>query len=181
MRKLAAILATIALTLGLFGAAISATFSDQAIAQQQINIGSFGIRLVSDTPGAQVSPDGKTLTCPILVPANSAPAWDFVGCHVQITSVGTFAPTAVKLYAQATTAGSVDLAHFMVQFNEGAGSWSPNMFGETPMLDTLTTKTLVSTTTVVPADVYTYLGWLNLDNDDLNSIVLMTYTIEANG
>jgi hypothetical protein len=49
------------------------------------------------------------------------------------------------------------------------------------MLSSFTAKTLVSTTTVVPADFYTNLGWLELNNSDLNSVVLVTYSIEAVG
>jgi len=181
MRKIAATLVALGLTLGLLGAGVSATFTDSASANQQINVGSFAIGLQSDTPGASVSPDGKTLTCPILVPANSTAKFDPVGCHVMIANNGMLTPASVKLYAQVTVSGTPDLSRFMAQFNEGAGSWSPNMFGDTPMLSSLTAKTLISTTTVVPADFYTYLGWLELNNSDLNSVVLVTYSIEAAG
>jgi len=181
MRKIAATLVALGLTLGLFGAGVSATFTDSASASQQINVGSFAIALHSDTPGATVSADGKTLTCPVLVPTNSTAKFDAVGCHVMIANSGTLTPASVKLYAQVTVSGTPDLAHFMAQFNEGAGSWTPNMFGDTPMLSRLTAKTLISTTTVVPADFYAYLGWLELNNSDLNSVVLVTYSIEAVG
>ncbi len=181
MRKVATLLVALGLTIGLIGAGVSAQFTDSASATQQINLGDFGIVLDSSTPGATVSDAGKTLTCPLLMPTSSAPAWGTVGCHVIIKNDGTFVPTSVKLYAQVTVYGTANPAHFMAQFNEGAGSWSPNMYGDTPMLNTFTSRTLVSTTTVVPADMETNLGWLELDNGDLNSVVVITYSIEAAG
>jgi predicted ribosomally synthesized peptide with SipW-like signal peptide len=179
LRKFAGIMVVAGLSFGLIGAGVSATFTDNATATQQISIGSFGIRLASDSPGAVASTDGSSLTCQLLTVTSSAPLWPAANCHIQILNDGTIAPSSVKVYAHATVTGSVDLSHFMVQFNEGAGTWSPNMYGDTPMLSAFVTKTLVSTTSTVPADMDTNLGWQNLDNDDLNSTILVTYSIEA--
>jgi hypothetical protein len=177
IRKIATWLAAAGLALMLVGAGLAATFTDHAGASQTITVGTMDVSLNSDTPGAVVSDGGNTLTCPAILVTDSEPAWDIVGCHIQITSSGSISPDRVDLSVGVWTNGA-DLSKFMAQFNEGAGSWAPHLYGDTPMLSTLT-GSVISSTSVVPADVYTYLGWLELGNGEMGKTVVVTYSIDA--
>lgn len=177
-RRWVALAAIAALALGLIGAGVAAQFSDTASATHRIDVGVLDIGLASDTPGAVVSSDGQSLTCPAIFIDDSAADWDFTGCHIQIASAGSIVPDGVELRASVWTNGA-DLSKFAVQFNEGAGSWSPNMYGDTPMLSSID-GSVVSTTTVLPADLYVYLGWpVELTNTEMGKTIVVTYTLEA--
>ncbi len=179
MRKRLTLLLALCLTAvmayGVIGSSALFTFHGQV--QQAISVGTLGLTISSDTAGA--SGDGQTVTCPAITVAHSAAAWDMTGCHIRIAAApNTIAPDKVQLKISVWTNGA-DLSKFMVQFNEGAGSWSPPMYGDTPMLDALPDGTVVSTTTVVPADLYTYLGWHELSNGDMGKTVVVTYSLDA--
>ncbi len=62
LRRLAAVVAALALTVGLIGAGVGASYSDSASAQQNVSIGTFGIEISSTVPGAVVSPDKHSVT-----------------------------------------------------------------------------------------------------------------------
>lgn len=62
LRKAAAFLAAFALTVGLIGAGVGASYSDSATAQQNVSVGTFGIEVASTVPGAVVSPDKHSVT-----------------------------------------------------------------------------------------------------------------------
>jgi hypothetical protein len=65
MRKIAATLVALGLTLGLLGAGISATFTDSASATMSVHVGTFSMSISAVAPAggsAVVSPDGKSVT-----------------------------------------------------------------------------------------------------------------------
>jgi predicted ribosomally synthesized peptide with SipW-like signal peptide len=177
-RKWAAAVAVSALALGLIGAGVAATFTDSATATHRIDVGVLDVTLASDTPGAQVSADGQTLTCPSILVSDSEAGWDFVGCHIQIVSAGTIQPDRVDLSASVWTNGA-DLSKFALQLNEGAGGWTPPLFGDTPMLSTID-GSVISSAMSLPADVYAFLGWpVELGNSEMGKSIVVTYAIEA--
>jgi predicted ribosomally synthesized peptide with SipW-like signal peptide len=179
-RKWAKAIAVTALALGLIGAGVAAQFSDSASATHRIDVGVLDVSLASDTPGAVVTDGGQTLTCPAILIDDSAADWFHPqgACHIQIVKAAdSIDPDRVDLKVAVWTNGA-DLTKFMAQFNEGAGLWSPNMYGYTPMLNTLDGSVLTSTS-VLPADMYTNLGWLELGNTEMGKTVIVTYTIEA--
>ena len=72
MRKIAAMLVALGLTLGLLGAGIGATFTDSNTATANISVGTFALNIsaVAPTGGtAVVAADNKsvTITCPLIV------------------------------------------------------------------------------------------------------------------
>lgn len=182
LRKIAGLLVAFGLVVGLIGGA-GATFLDTATASQQINVGTFGISLDSSTPGALVSADGKTLTCPAVPVLNSAgPTLDggpWVKCNLQIKSTGTIKPAQVSLkMAAAATVGTPTLAHFGIEFT-GPGATAGFFFLKT------SSQTLANTFTL-PASYDANVDWGQfvgngdgLDNGDLGATIVVTYSVEA--
>jgi predicted ribosomally synthesized peptide with SipW-like signal peptide len=63
LRKAAALLGTLAVAVSLIGAGVSATFTDQVTAQEDINVGTFECRITEPvTPGAIIAGDAKSVT-----------------------------------------------------------------------------------------------------------------------
>jgi Camelysin metallo-endopeptidase len=61
-RKLAGLIASIAVGIGLLGGGVYATFSDAGTATENLKVGTFGITVTSSTPGAVVVNSGTTHT-----------------------------------------------------------------------------------------------------------------------
>lgn len=175
-RKLAALFAVAALAVTLVGAGVSATFTDQAVATQDINVGNMSLMLASSTPGAAVSPDGKTLTCPAVWVTKSH---GDVSCNVYIYTVGNIVPDHVALKLGVTTNGAA-LSKFWVApfFNATPGAWDMGYDGSTWTLDTSNGQT-IGVASSFPTDVTNWISWLNLTNSDYNKWVTVTYTLDA--
>jgi hypothetical protein len=112
-RRFAAILAVLALTVGLVGAGISASYSDSATAIQNIAVGTFGCDIDTDVEGAVVINDNDvssvTFTAPeIQSSAASSIAFPFtvnsfgsIPLTVQVTMTTPVAPFTSTLVAPA--------------------------------------------------------------------------------
>jgi predicted ribosomally synthesized peptide with SipW-like signal peptide len=161
----------------LAGAGVTALFTDRATASQVITVGELRVQVSSDTPGATV--DGRNLVCPPITITSSAPAWDTVGCHVQIASVGEIEPGQMTLTVSATTDGA-DLSRFLFMNNWGGGDWDPpeNGQGSTPSLDSVS-GTVLGTTTALEADTWIFVGWTELQPTDMGRTVTVTLTVDA--
>lgn len=109
LRRLAAVFAALALTVGLIGAGVGASYSDSASAQQNVSIGTFGIEVSSTVPGAVVSPDKHSVTfaAPMIVSsAASSVQFPFtvkstgsVPVNVKISQTAPLAPFTSLLVA----------------------------------------------------------------------------------
>lgn len=178
-RKLAALFAVAALAVTLVGAGVSATFTDQATGHQDILVGAMNVTLGSTTPGASVSSDGTTLTCPVLHVQKSSEMSPSFACDVTIFNSGSIPPSSVVLKASVTTSGA-DLSRFYLYAEPGTGTWDgPFAWGWATQLNSLGTGTLLGSTTALPASATTMLYWSDLTNNDFNQWVTVTYTIEA--
>ena len=60
LRKVAGLLGAFGLTIGLIGGGVSAAFTDQVAAVQNINVGTFSCQITDATAGT-IAPDGKSL------------------------------------------------------------------------------------------------------------------------
>jgi predicted ribosomally synthesized peptide with SipW-like signal peptide len=177
IRKWAAALAVTALALGLIGAGVAATFTDDATASQTATVGVMDIQLDSSTAGATLSTDGDTLTCPA-IHITTASGMDLVGCNVQIKSMGDIQPAQVTVKVQATITNG-DLGKFGIAPTGLQGGqlfyWLSNsqqtighVFGNQ-----------------LPANVNVPLSWGEyagpeaLDNDEMGASVVVTYSIES--
>lgn len=176
-RKWAASLAVTALALGLIGAGVAATFTDAATATQQIGVGYMSIELRSSTPGATLSADGKSLTCPtvtVVKSMSSTPGSGQLGCNIQIISTGAITPGRVNL--SATTVGNIDLSKFWIDHSPWAPNWntggSGGLFG-------LPLNGGIDFATSFPAQADEFVSWANLTQVDMGTSATVTYTIEA--
>jgi len=98
LRKIAALLVALGLTLGLLGAGISASFSDTATANQAVSVGSFGCAISSTVAGATVSNANHTVTFPPLALTSSVAGTSAMPFTVK--STGTI---PVKVHVTQTT------------------------------------------------------------------------------
>lgn len=177
-RKFVALFGTAALAVTMVGAGISAQFTDQASARQDINVGSLSIVLDSSTPGSTGSSDGKSLTCPTQwVHASTENA---TPCVIIIRSNGTIPPSNVTLKASVESSSGL-LENFYVGVQPLTGTWGGPLAGFywAQSLALVTPGTVVGTTTDVPSSVEAQLYWNGLTNANFGQWVRVTYTVEA--
>jgi hypothetical protein len=188
LRKVAGLLVAFGLTVGLIGAGVGATFTASATGNQTINVGTFKITLDSSTPGATVSPDGLTLTCPNIPVLNSAgPGYDgtpIVPCNIQIKSTGTIKPAGVTLTMVAgVAAGSPNLSHFGINVTGPGTTGGFFYLKSTPqtIANAIPLSFPLSYNTQVDwgQDVMFGPGDNGLDNGDLGASIVVTYTVTA--
>jgi predicted ribosomally synthesized peptide with SipW-like signal peptide len=182
IRKWALAIALGAIGLSAIGAGVAATFTDQATASQTITVGALDIQLSSTTPGATVSPDGDTLTCPPLA-INTASGLDPIGCTITVTSVGTITPAQVNVTMTAATDGAA-LSRFGITptgFPTGVGHTEPGFFtlSTSPQQIGHFFMTELPGTFSVPVSWGEYAGPAALDNGDMGKTVVVTYTVDA--
>ena len=73
LRKTVGLLAAFALAVGMIGAGVSAQFTDQVKAQENIDVGTFSCKIVNPSMG-NVTPDGKSLVYTAPKIESSAPS-----------------------------------------------------------------------------------------------------------
>jgi hypothetical protein len=73
LRNVAGLLAGFGLVAGLIGSGVGAVFTDQVTAQENINVGTFACQIVAATPGADIAPDGKSVSYTAPTIMSSAP------------------------------------------------------------------------------------------------------------
>jgi predicted ribosomally synthesized peptide with SipW-like signal peptide len=154
-RKLAERLAILGLALSLIGAGLFASFSDRGTAQQDADVGTFGIELSSQTSGAVVSADKKSIT--YTTPTIMASAPNESPLAFTVKSTGSI-PALIRL----TQSGSALDAPFSSTLGTG-----PN-----PVEDF----------TLHQGDTRAFnagIAWSELQNPDLGKAVSLTYTIDA--
>jgi hypothetical protein len=111
MRKIVTTLVALGLTLGLFGAGISATFTDSATADMSVTVGTFNIDLSTSTPGAVVNGGNISFTVPTL--QSSAPG--SVPFAFTVTSTGSI-PALIHVTATTPTAPFTDMLGTVADF-----------------------------------------------------------------
>ena len=75
LRKIAGLLAAVGLAVGLIGSGVGAVFVDQVTATQNIDVGTFGCKIVSATTARRrrIAGDGKSVTYTSPTITSSAP------------------------------------------------------------------------------------------------------------
>jgi hypothetical protein len=180
LRKFAGLLAVGAMGVGLLGAGLSATFTDQATARQDVSVGVMDIQLEGVTAGS--SWDGQTLVCPPVFVDNASGAGNsgapIVGCSFRIVSAGGIPPSQVNIKMTATTNGA-HLDRFGI---------TPTGLHTNALFFNLSTNTQtighvfgneLPATISVPVDWGLNASGSELDNDDMGKWVQVSYSIEA--
>ena len=156
MRKLMAMMAAFGLVLGLFGAGISATFTDSASATMTVQVGTFNINLSSAQGTVDCLPGtpGQTgVTCTVVyspaeIQSSAAGSLPFV---FTVTSTGTI-PALIHVTATSPDAPFVDMLGAVSDFTLNQGENHVFSAG---------------------------LSWPELFNGDLGDTTSITYTIAA--
>jgi hypothetical protein len=132
IRKVVALLAGFALVVGLIGYGVSATFTDQVKAKENINVGTFQCKIIAATPsGAALSVDGKSLTytAPTIMSsaAGSAPLSFTVENTGTITDVLTVSTSTLSDPFSIINApfGTVTLTNGGTQLYSTGIAWGP--------------------------------------------------------
>ena len=90
MRKIAATLVALGLTLGLLGAGVSATFTDNATANMSVHVGTYGFSIAASTPtGGTVVVNNTTKTVTITCADIVSSAAGSCVSAITMTSTGT--------------------------------------------------------------------------------------------
>jgi hypothetical protein len=180
-RKFAGLLAVGVLGVGLLGAGLSATFTDQATARQDVQVGIMDIQLEGVTPGS--SWDGQTLVCPPVLVDNAYGAGmsgaPIVGCSFKVVAAGNIPPSQVNISMVASTNGA-HLDRFGVTpsgFHVVGGPFFWLSTGPQPLGHIFGNE--LPATVNVPVDWGENAGALSLDNDDMGKWVVVSYTIDA--
>jgi hypothetical protein len=184
-RKWAGSIAVAALMLAAMGMGVSAMFTDQGVATQEVGVGTFEFALDSSTPGASVS--GDTLTCPTFTitsaydPEESGAAQPT--CNIQVEQVGTIDTAKVSVYMQVS--GDADLSKFRV--TPSGSSWyvmppghaaSYGLAGYTGAPDVGGTAGMIGQWAgAMPASIDMPIAWSELDNGDLGDSFTVSYTL----
>jgi len=152
LRKVAALVAALALTVGLFGAGISASFSDSVTADENINVGTFGCILSNDnhTPGAVVATDRQSITY-------TAP------------TINSSAPGSAPFYFDVWNNGTID--QVLMVTNTAVGS--PFSVINAPFAAMPIAANAL-------AAVHTGVQWGELTNDNLGASGAVTWTVACN-
>jgi hypothetical protein len=116
MRKTAALLVALGLTLGLLGAGISATFTDSATGAMTVSVGTFNIDLSTSTPGAVVSGGNISFTIPTLQ-SSAAGTAPFA---FTVTSTGSI-PALIHVTATTPAAPFTDMLGSVADFTLAQG------------------------------------------------------------
>jgi hypothetical protein len=148
-RKIAGLAAVAALVLTLAGVGLNAAFVDSGSATETIEVGSFGIDVSSDAPGAIVVGNTVTYQAPMIM--SSAP--DSAPFAFTVTSTGNI-PVAVTVSV--------------------AGPAMP-----APFTDLLVNPGQVVLDEGDAYVFNGGIGWTELDNLNLGQLVSITYTIDA--
>jgi hypothetical protein len=111
MRKIVTTLVALGLTLGLFGAGISATFTDNATADMSVSVGTFNIDLSTSTPGAVVT--GGNIS--FIVPTLQSSAAGSVPFAFTVTSTGSI-PALIHVTATTPAAPFTDMLGTVADF-----------------------------------------------------------------
>jgi predicted ribosomally synthesized peptide with SipW-like signal peptide len=154
LRKVAGLLIAFGLMVGLIGSGVGASFTDQASAVANIQVGTFAIQITSSTPGAVV--DGTvggytktvTLTCPTIQSSAAG------SCPLQftITNEGSMPANITVAVSTAPAAPFTDILGPVTPFVLAAGGHQDFAAG---------------------------LQWPALDNSALGMATSITYTITA--
>jgi hypothetical protein len=153
MRRFTASLATFALVLGLFGAGISATFSDSATAQMTVHVGTFNIDMTSAQGVVACSPGPAPAVCTVTYDAGTilSSAAGSKPFAFTVTSTGSI-PALIQVAASSPAAPFADLLAPTADFTLNQGESHVFNAG---------------------------LSWSELSNAQLGMDVSITYTITA--
>jgi hypothetical protein len=175
----------VALTVGMVGAGLAATFTDSGVATERIDIGIMSIRLASDN--GTVNAEGTQVTCPAVF-VDNAYGNGFTGtevppCNVRVVSDGSITPSQVDVVMQAETDGA-HLERFGVAptgFPTGPGHTEAGFFWLSASEQTIGHFF----GNELPGSLSLRLDWgegagaVSLDNDDMGRWIVVTYEIEA--
>lgn len=187
MRKRIALLLGISLTFvmayGVLGS--GATFTATAAASQTLTVGQMTLKLSSSTPGAGF--DGNTLVCPtfVVLTASGPGTTGGVGpqCNLKVESIGQITPAQVNVLMTAATNGSHLSRYglFPTGFPTGPGHTEGAFF----TLATTQQQIGHFFASELPGTMDLPLDWgesvnnLALDNADMGTTVVVSYSIEA--
>jgi hypothetical protein len=185
MRKRLAILLALSLTaimtLGVIGS--SAAFSYQSnFGSQQFTVGAMTLKITALTPSAVTHADGTVTCAPVLITTDHGKDST---CKFLLQSVGEIAPASVKINVSESglTAQQITDKHFWVYPNNGAAvavTGTPQQLypDNDPIVPipaagvTIDPETSWGGPVGAPAQYY-------LGNDDMGTVVTMTYQIVA--
>lgn len=187
MRKRISILLGIGLTFVLAYGVIGsgATFTATASASQTLTVGQLTLRISSTTPGSTFV--GDTLVCPAftVVTASGPGTTGGVGpaCNIKIESIGNIAPSQVNVIMTAATDGTHLNRYgvFPTGFPTTAGHTEGAFFalGTTAQQIGHFFATELPGTINLPLDWGESVGPLALDNADMGTTVVVSYSIQA--
>jgi predicted ribosomally synthesized peptide with SipW-like signal peptide len=98
-RRIASITAAVGVVLAMIGAGVYASWSEGATASQNLEVGTFGMKIVAATDGAVIAPDGKSVTYTVPEIRDSAAATAPFSFTVQ-----SFGEIPIRVDANVTTA-----------------------------------------------------------------------------
>ena len=172
MRKLATPLVMLVLAVVLMGAGVAASGSGNGAGPNTITQGQMTLKLTSTMPGVTFS--GDTLVCPtLLITASSG---QNLGCEFTISSTGAIQPefVTVTMAASGISAAQVAAHKFAIEPNAG----------QLVYLETTSQTIYTFSGAALPATINPAVAWganagTALDNSDMGSSMVVTYTVVA--
>jgi predicted ribosomally synthesized peptide with SipW-like signal peptide len=148
LRKVAGLLGAFVLSIGLLGGGVSAAFTDQVTAVQNVNIGTFACQITNSTAGT-IAPDGKSLD------------------YVVPGEIGVYTPSSAPLSFTVANMGTIPVSLTVT-------AWGL----EAPFSSILATPTAPVTVAAGGTQVYDAgIQWTELGNADLGKTASIHYVV----